>query len=41
VPSGIPKAKEIVVELYETVGVEPAGKDDTATSKPVVKSIVL
>jgi hypothetical protein len=41
VPSGIPKDSETLVELYDTVGVEPAGNEDTATSKSLVKSIVL
>jgi len=27
VPLGIPNANDIVLELYETVGVEPAGKE--------------
>jgi hypothetical protein len=40
-PLGIPSAKEIVLELYDTVGVEPAGNAETETSNPVVKSIVL
>jgi hypothetical protein len=32
---------EIDDESYDTVGVAPAGNDETATSKPVVKLIVL
>jgi hypothetical protein len=40
-PSGIPKDSDTVVELYATVGVEPAGNEEAATFKSLVKSIVL
>jgi hypothetical protein len=41
VPLGIPKDRATVVELYATVGVEPAGNEEAATVKSLVKSIVL
>jgi hypothetical protein len=41
VPLGIPKDSDTVVELYATVGVDPAGNEEAATSKSVVKLIVL
>jgi hypothetical protein len=37
----MPKDRETVEELYDTVGVEPAGNEEAATSKSVVKLIVL
>jgi hypothetical protein len=37
----MPKDSDTDVELYETVGVEPAGNEETTTSKSVVKLIVL
>jgi hypothetical protein len=40
-PLGIPKDSDTVVELYATVGDEPAGNEEAATSKSVVKLIVL
>jgi hypothetical protein len=41
VPSGIPNDSDTVVELYDTVGVDPAGNEEAVTSKSAVKSIVL
>jgi hypothetical protein len=37
----MPKDSDTDVELYDTVGVDPAGNEEAATSKSLVKSIVL